>query len=255
MTSRRTVAAPAGLFKFPVESPRPTLQTTAMSLIERTIQVSFQHRVYFTRHAFGVTNGLLRDLLLNGRSGAVAKALVVLDESLHRAQPNLAHSIEAYFNAFGECLELVCPPIILEGGERVKNSYFHVSEIQSHVERFHLDRHSYLVAVGGGALLDVAGLAAATAHRGVRHVRIPTTTLSQADSGVGVKNGINAFGKKNFIGTFSFPSQSSTILKCSPPCPPATSAPATSKRSRSLASATRGSSMRLSAMPQLCACS
>src|SRR5216684_2528708 len=176
-----------------------------MSLIERTIQVSFQHRVYFTRHAFGVTNGLLRDLLLNGRSGQAAKVLVVLDESLHRAQPNLAHSIEAYFRAFGERLELVCPPIILEGGERVKNSYFHVSEIQSHVERFHLDRHSYLVAVGGGALLDVAGLAAATAHRGVRHVRIPTTTLSQADSGVGVKNGINAFGKKNFIGTFAPP--------------------------------------------------
>src|SRR5207244_13564199 len=49
------------------------------------------------------------------------------------------------------------------------------------------------------------GLAAATAHRGCRHLRIPTTTLSQADSGVGVKNGINAFGKKNFIGTFAPP--------------------------------------------------
>ena len=59
--------------------------------------------------------------------------------------------------------------------------------------------------VGGGALLDMVGLAAATAHRGVRHVRIPTTTLSQCDSGVGVKNGINAFGKKNFIGTFAPP--------------------------------------------------
>ncbi|MDX1952459.1 MAG: 3-dehydroquinate synthase, partial [Verrucomicrobiota bacterium] len=43
------------------------------------------------------------------------------------------------------------------------------------------------------------------AHRGVRHIRIPTTTLSQDDSGVGVKNGINAFGKKNFIGTFAVP--------------------------------------------------
>ena len=64
---------------------------------------------------------------------------------------------------------------------------------------------SCIIAVGGGALLDMVGLAAATAHRGVRHVRIPSTTLSQADSGVGVKNGINAFGKKNFIGTFSPP--------------------------------------------------
>ncbi len=51
----------------------------------------------------------------------------------------------------------------------------------------------------------MVGLAAATAHRGIRHVRLPTTTLSQADSGVGVKNGINAFGKKNFIGTFAVP--------------------------------------------------
>ena len=74
-----------------------------------------------------------------------------------------------------------------------------------HVEKYHVDRHSYILAVGGGALLDVVGLAAATAHRGVRHVRIPTTTLSQDDSGVGVKNGINAFGKKNFIGTFAPP--------------------------------------------------
>src|SRR5213079_859594 len=83
--------------------------------------------------------------------------------------------------------------------------YFHVSEIQSLVEKHHVDRHSYIIAIGGGALLDVVGLAAATAHRGVRHVRIPTTTLSQDDSGVGVKNGINAFGKKNFIGTFTPP--------------------------------------------------
>src|SRR5205085_142002 len=102
-------------------------------------------------------------------------------------------------------LELVCAPMIIEGGERAKNSYFHVSDIQSHIDRFHIDRHSYVIAVGGGALLDLVGLAASTAHRGVRHVRIPTTTLSQDDSGVGVKNGINTFGKKNFIGTFAPP--------------------------------------------------
>jgi 3-dehydroquinate synthase len=94
---------------------------------------------------------------------------------------------------------------VIEGGERTKNSYFHVSEIHSQIDRYHIDRHSYMIAAGGGALLDMAGLAAATAHRGVRHIRLPSTTLSQADSGVGVKNGINAFGKKNFIGTFAPP--------------------------------------------------
>ncbi|NNM31305.1 MAG: 3-dehydroquinate synthase, partial [Akkermansiaceae bacterium] len=73
------------------------------------------------------------------------------------------------------------------------------------IERNGIDRHSYLFCIGGGAFLDVIGLAAATAHRGVRLVRFPTTTLAQDDSGVGVKNGINAFGKKNFIGTFAVP--------------------------------------------------
>ena len=173
-----------------------------MSLIERTIQVSYRHRVYFTQSVFRQSNSLLKDILEASDHVSPRKALVVLDESLASAQPQLRRDIEAYFASSRGFLKLVCPPIILEGGERVKNSYFHVSEIQSHIDRYHIDRHSYVIAVGGGALLDVVGLAAATAHRGVRHVRIPTTTLSQADSGVGVKNGINAFGKKNFIGAF-----------------------------------------------------
>ena len=176
-----------------------------MSVIERTIQVEFQLRVHFTQAVFDVTNPLLKEVLINNRAGQIRKALVVLDESLAAAQPELAQKIEDYFAAFPDSMKLVCAPLVIEGGERAKNSYFHVSEIQSHVEKYHIDRHSYILAVGGGALLDVVGLAAATAHRGVRHVRIPTTTLSQDDSGVGVKNGINAFGKKNFIGTFSPP--------------------------------------------------
>jgi 3-dehydroquinate synthase len=73
------------------------------------------------------------------------------------------------------------------------------------VDNLRLDRQSYIVAAGGGAFLDAVGLAATLAHRGLRLIRIPTTTLSQADSGVGVKNSVNAFGKKNFIGTFAPP--------------------------------------------------
>ncbi len=175
-----------------------------MPLIERTISISFRHRVHFTQNVFGLANPLLREVLA-GEESQAPKVLVVLDETLHLAQPALAPQIESYFRNTRGTTKLACPPLILEGGERVKNSYFHVSEVQSQIDRYHLDRHSYLVAVGGGALLDLAGLAAATAHRGVRHVRIPTTTLSQADSGVGVKNGMNAFGKKNFIGTFAVP--------------------------------------------------
>jgi len=175
-----------------------------MSLIDHTISISFQHRVYFTKNVFGLSNAVLREVL-SGEPGQVPKAMVILDESLHAAQSALAPQVENWFKANASHVQLVCPPVILEGGERLKNSYFHVSEIQSHIDRYHIDRHSYVIAVGGGALLDLVGLAAATAHRGVRHVRLPTTTLSQADSGVGVKNGINAFGKKNFIGAFAVP--------------------------------------------------
>ncbi|MDB6027977.1 MAG: aroB [Verrucomicrobiales bacterium] len=176
-----------------------------MSAIERTIQVSYRHQVHFTQGVFSADNRALRDVLVNDREERLRKALVIIDESLALSQPGLAREIECYFATYSDCLKLVCPPVVLEGGERAKNSYFHVSEIHSEVEKYHIDRHSYIIAVGGGALLDVVGLAAATAHRGVRHVRIPTTTLSQDDSGVGVKNGINAFGKKNFIGTFAPP--------------------------------------------------
>jgi 3-dehydroquinate synthase len=176
-----------------------------MSAIRRSIRLSYDLRVMFTRNVFAQENLVLRTTLDDAPGGRPNKALVILDEALAQARPTLISEIESYFASHSDRLQLVCAPIVIEGGERTKNSYFHVSEIHSHIDRHHIDRHSYLIAVGGGALLDMVGLAAATAHRGVRHVRIPTTTLSQADSGVGVKNGINAFGKKNFIGTFAPP--------------------------------------------------
>ena len=176
-----------------------------MSSIERTIQVGYRLRVRFTHDAFDPTNLVLQSVLRDDVRGPQPKALVILDEALAQAQPALARRIEAYFTAHRDGVHLVCPPLVIEGGERTKNSYFHVSEIQSHIDRYHIDRHSYVIAIGGGALLDMAGLAAATAHRGVRLMRLPSTTLSQCDSGVGVKNGINAFGKKNFIGAFAPP--------------------------------------------------
>jgi 3-dehydroquinate synthase len=173
-----------------------------MSVIQRSIQVGWQLRVFFTENVFAPTNPVLNDALADA---APRKALVVLEDSLAQALPELANRIEEYFSTHAGSLNLVHPPLFVCGSETAKNSPTLVGELHTHIHRHHIDRHSYLIAVGGGALLDVAGFAAATAHRGVRHVRIPTTTLSQADSGVGVKNGLNAFGQKNFIGTFTPP--------------------------------------------------
>ena len=176
-----------------------------MSLLERSIHLDYRLRVHFTQDVFSPSNLILRNVLEESQTAPPHKALLILDESLAHAQPNLAGQIDAYFQLHGDSIKLMRAPVVMEGGERAKNSDRHVSQIHSDIHRLHIDRHSYVIGVGGGALLDVVGFAAATAHRGIRLVRIPTTTLSQADSGVGVKNGINAFGKKNFIGTFAPP--------------------------------------------------
>ena len=173
-----------------------------MSVIQRSIHVGWQLRVFFTEDVFAENNLVLKNVLADALP---RKVLVVLEDALAQSQPNLETQIEKYFSIHAKQLQLVRPPLFVAGGERAKNSVTIVTDILSHIDRHHLDRQSYLIAIGGGALLDVAGFAAATAHRGVRHVRIPTTTLSQADSGVGVKNGINAFGKKNFVGVFAPP--------------------------------------------------
>src|SRR5262249_24563322 len=173
--------------------------------LRHSIQVTYDLQVHFTHHVFTPANQVLVETLDAVPRQLPHRVLVILEEALAQAKPDRAGKFEAYFAAHSPRLNLVCPPVVIEGGERTKNSYFHVSEIHSHIDRYHIDRHSYVIAIGGGALLDMVGLAAATAHRGVRHIPIPTTTLSQADSGIGVKNGINAFGKKNFISTLAPP--------------------------------------------------
>ena len=179
-----------------------------MSVVERVISVNYRHQLHFTDRVFARDNPVLASVLVGAQSQpatARVKVLLVLEEALATARPELTPEIEAYFGAHPQRLQLVCPPVQVKGGEVVKNEWSRVVEILELIHRHHIDRHNYVAVVGGGALLDMVGLAAATAHRGVRLIRIPTTTLAQDDSGVGVKNGVNAFGKKNFIGTFAPP--------------------------------------------------
>jgi 3-dehydroquinate synthase len=171
-----------------------------MSGEDFNITVSFQHRVRFTRGAFAPGNRLMADLLeTRGRS----KVLVFVENGLMEFFPQLEGEIQDYFSDLSG-LRLTGVEW-LAGGEEAKRDDRVYQDAMAAIERHHIDRHSYVVVIGGGAFLDVIGFAAATGHRGVRLVRFPTTTLSQDDSGVGVKNGINAFKKKNFIGTFAVP--------------------------------------------------
>ena len=87
-------------------------------------------------------------------------------------------------------------PLLFEGGEQLKNDPRRVKRLQQAIHSYGLCRHSYVTAIGGGALIDMAGFAAATAHRGLRLIRVPTTVMAQADAAIGVKNGINALPQK-----------------------------------------------------------
>ncbi len=148
---------------------------------------------------------MLTDVLAQDNSASCRKVLFVIDSGVAEASPGLLEQINSYTSAHAQALQQVAEPLILPGGEDSKNDPEHLQTILAGINQFGVCRHSYLIAIGGGALLDLAGFAAAIAHRGIRLVRIPTTVLSQNDSGVGVKNSINAFGKKNFLGTFAPP--------------------------------------------------
>lgn len=168
-------------------------------------KVEYAFPVSFTRDLFNPRNPLLRDTLLQPEPAKRHRFLVFLDQGVVDVLPDLGARIEMYAKAWPEQLELLGKPVTFLGGEAIKADTKGVEQMQQAIFEHGVDRHSYVVGVGGGALLDACGFAAATAHRGIRHLRVPTTVLSQNDSGVGVKNGVNRFGQKNWMGAFAPP--------------------------------------------------
>ncbi|BBL71700.1 3-dehydroquinate synthase [Methylogaea oryzae] len=167
--------------------------------------VDFDYPVVFTRNAFSPSNPALADMLSRKENGRRHRVAAVIDEGVAQALPHLAERIADYAAAHPERMELAAAPLVLPGGEPCKNYPALVPRLQHWLREQRIDRQSFLLAVGGGALLDLAGFAAAAAHRGVRLLRLPSTVLAQSHSAMGVKNGVNAFGVKNFLGSFAPP--------------------------------------------------
>ncbi|WP_231490506.1 3-dehydroquinate synthase [Pedobacter sp. Leaf170] len=176
-----------------------------MEHLKQSFTVEYRFNVFFTSSLFSIENLLIADFLEEmNTSGAAKKIFFVMDSGVASAHPELCQQIKAYFKKHNQ-VELVENILIVPGGEIIKNETKHFDAVLDAVNSYRIDRHSYIAAIGGGALLDMVGYAATVAHRGIKHIRIPTTVLSQNDSGIGVKNGINYFNKKNFLGTFSPP--------------------------------------------------
>lgn len=176
-----------------------------MAVRSQRFAVGFDYPVYFTRDVFDPAENALLTALARKEPEKRHRVVFVIDDGVAAAQPDLVARIAKFCESAAARVDLACPPVVMQGGEASKNDAEHLKALLDRMEALALDRHACMVVVGGGALLDLVGYAAAITHRGVRVVRLPTTTLAQADSGVGVKNGVNAYGKKNYLGTFAPP--------------------------------------------------
>jgi len=171
----------------------------------QSISVPFDYPVHFTHDVFAPDNPLLADVLDRRSEGRRHRAALYLDSGAADAHPGLIERIREYFHAHADRLELAGAGQTVTGGEVAKNGWGAVRDVMSTIGNLHLDRQSFVLAVGGGAVLDMVGFATSLVHRGLRLVRVPTTVLAQNDAGVGVKNGMDEHGQKNFVGTFAPP--------------------------------------------------
>ena len=171
--------------------PEPDVPRT--ETFAQTFSIRYDYPVHFTRDLFDQRNPCLRQVLMPGPSARPQRLAVFIDEGVTLAWPRLVDRIADYGAAHAAAMELVGDIVVIPGGEAVKNQHDCVEAILKDLSARHIDRQSYALAIGGGAVLDAVGFAAAIFHRGVRHIWCPTTVLAQSDSGVGVKNAINAF--------------------------------------------------------------
>lgn len=175
-----------------------------MKTVNQHFSITFKYPVHFTRDIFAPDNPLLAETIVNSSGASNTKVTFVVDQGVHEQQTTIINQITTYCAQYNQ-VNLALQPAVIQGGEAVKNNIQYLLNTLEIINTARLDRHACFIAIGGGALLDMVGFAAAISHRGIRHLRIPSTVLSQNDAGMGVKNGINYFGKKNFLGTFTPP--------------------------------------------------
>lgn len=174
-------------------------------IIRQAFEVAYHYPVIFTKGVFDVVNGTLAELLNEAISRHPSpRVMVYVDQGIYTRRRNLPEEITHYIRHINHNLK-VFDPIVLSGGEAMKTDLTCHETILHDMVQSKMDRHSYVMIVGGGATLDAVGYAASLVHRGIRTIRLPTTVLAQNDAGIGVKTAINHKAGKNFLGTFAPP--------------------------------------------------
>lgn len=163
--------------------------------------LSFRHRVWWERDALHEPGACWSEAL-EGLEGA---CVAFIDDGVAKAWPALAERLHAVMREGAGARVDLRGVETVPGGEPCKSGLAHAERIARACFDLGVSRRGCVVAVGGGAVLDAVGFGASMAHRGVPVIRVPTTTLSQDDSAMGVKCGVNAFGQKNALGAFGAP--------------------------------------------------
>ena len=169
-----------------------------MRLYQQNVALTLDYKVMFSRGIFASDDAEFLELFGDEHR----RVLVFVDDQVAALWPTLHDEIQVWATRHAERVDL-CGIQTVPGGEPVKNSMKTFTAVAQLAREHGICRHSYIIAIGGGAVLDAIGFAASVVHRGIRLIRMPTTVLSMNDSGVGVKNGINFAGSKNFLGVFA----------------------------------------------------
>lgn len=177
-----------------------------MKTIEQRFAVTYTYPVVFCHNLFDLQSDLLIDLLArDGMAERPYRVVVVIDRGVECQHHDLVERITAWLTAHQGEVELATPIEFLPGGEFVKKHEGVVERLVKLAYQMRMGRKDTFIVIGGGSVQDVVGYAASLIHRGCGVIRVNTTTLSQADAGVGVKNGVDYGSCKNFLGTFAPP--------------------------------------------------
>ncbi len=193
-----TATAPSPFVSDAIDPKQPT-----GTAYDADFSVPFRHRLRFTDDVLGPDASVLLDCL--HPADTRVRVLASVDSGVVDGDPSLLSRIDMFFKTHADRVEPAGEVVLVPGGEACKNDPAVIDTLLAAINDNDLDRRNYVLVIGGGAVLDAVGYAAAVAHRGVRLVRLPTTTLAQDDSGIGVKNAINLFAKKNWQGSFAVP--------------------------------------------------